>query len=192
MLQACRLRDGVVGKWHLGLGVGGPGLERRHKTRAARDRFRLLLHHARDGRSRAVRLCRKSSRRRCRSGRSDSGQLSASRSATSQPATIAPTCSRCIQPRPRPDNRQRHQPHRLHDRRQSGPLWKRRRHRRRAYAARPSIFIKQHRDKPFFLYFATHDIHVPRVPHPRFLGKTNMGPRGDAIVGVRLVARDRF
>src|SRR5262249_15913252 len=33
----------------------------------------------------------------------------------------------------------------------------------------------------FFLYFATHDIHVPRVPHPRFAGKTEMGPRGDAI-----------
>jgi arylsulfatase A-like enzyme len=42
-------------------------------------------------------------------------------------------------------------------------------------------FIKQNRDKPFFLYFATHDIHVPRVPHPRFRGATKMGPRGDAI-----------
>lgn len=35
--------------------------------------------------------------------------------------------------------------------------------------------------KPFFLYFATNDIHVPRVPHPRFQGATGMGPRGDAI-----------
>jgi arylsulfatase A-like enzyme len=43
-------------------------------------------------------------------------------------------------------------------------------------------FIKQNREKPFFLYFATHDIHVPRVPHPRFRGATSMGPRGDAIV----------
>ena len=40
----------------------------------------------------------------------------------------------------------------------------------------------QQKDKPFFLYFAPHDIHVPRVPHPRFKGKTPMGPRGDAIV----------
>ncbi len=40
---------------------------------------------------------------------------------------------------------------------------------------------KQRRGKPFFLYFATHDIHVPRVPHPRFVGRTTMGPRGDAI-----------
>ncbi len=43
-------------------------------------------------------------------------------------------------------------------------------------------FIKRHRGTPFFLYFATHDIHVPRVPHPRFAGKSGMGPRGDAIV----------
>jgi arylsulfatase A-like enzyme len=43
-------------------------------------------------------------------------------------------------------------------------------------------FIKDHRDEPFFLYFATHDIHVPRVPHARFVGATIMGPRGDAIV----------
>ena len=28
----------------------------------------------------------------------------------------------------------------------------------------------------------THDIHVPRVPHPRFVGRTGMGPRGDVIV----------
>lgn len=43
-------------------------------------------------------------------------------------------------------------------------------------------FIKKNKDKPFFLYFCTQDIHVPRVPHPRFSGKTSMGPRGDAIV----------
>jgi len=43
-------------------------------------------------------------------------------------------------------------------------------------------FIKRSKDKPFFLYFATHDIHVPRVPNPRFVGQTTMGPRGDAIV----------
>ncbi|MFZ0281482.1 MAG: arylsulfatase [Bacteroidales bacterium] len=36
--------------------------------------------------------------------------------------------------------------------------------------------------KPFFLYFCTQDVHVPRVPNPRFTGKTGMGPRGDAIV----------
>ena len=43
-------------------------------------------------------------------------------------------------------------------------------------------FIEKHRSEPFFLYFATHDIHVPRVPNQRFVGKTPMGPRGDVIV----------
>ncbi len=43
-------------------------------------------------------------------------------------------------------------------------------------------FIEQNQSKPFFLYFALHDPHVPRVPHPRFVGKTELGPRGDVIV----------
>jgi arylsulfatase A-like enzyme len=43
-------------------------------------------------------------------------------------------------------------------------------------------FIEKNKDKPFFLYFATHDIHVPRMPHERFTGKSGMGPRGDAII----------
>lgn len=43
-------------------------------------------------------------------------------------------------------------------------------------------FIAQNRNKKFFLYFSTHDIHVPRMPHARFEGKSGMGPRGDAIL----------
>ncbi len=43
-------------------------------------------------------------------------------------------------------------------------------------------FIEANQQKPFFLYFGTHDIHVPRVPHARFVGKSGMGPRGDAIL----------
>lgn len=43
-------------------------------------------------------------------------------------------------------------------------------------------FIEREKKGPFFLYFATHDIHVPRVPNARFVGQTTMGPRGDAIV----------
>ena len=42
-------------------------------------------------------------------------------------------------------------------------------------------FIEQHRDRPFFLYFATHDIHVPRAPHARFAGSSGCGIRGDVI-----------
>lgn len=43
-------------------------------------------------------------------------------------------------------------------------------------------FIATNNSKPFFLYFGTNDIHVPRVPHERFAGKSGMGPRGDAIL----------
>jgi arylsulfatase A-like enzyme len=58
-------------------------------------------------------------------------------------------------------------------------------------------FIDRVGDKPFFLYFATHDVHVPRCPHPRFRGKSEHGLRGDAIVeldwcvGEVLAALDR-
>jgi arylsulfatase A-like enzyme len=66
------------------------------------------------------------------------------------------------------------------------------------FTSRAVAFIERHRDRPFFLFFATHDPHVPRVPHPRFVGKTSMGPRGDAIVqtdwsvGEILAALDRL
>lgn len=43
-------------------------------------------------------------------------------------------------------------------------------------------YLEQESAEPFFLFFSLHDIHVPRAPHPRFVGKTTMGPRGDAIV----------
>jgi arylsulfatase A-like enzyme len=43
-------------------------------------------------------------------------------------------------------------------------------------------FFDSNKQKPFFLYLATHDIHVPRMPHSRFVGKSVMGPRGDAIL----------
>ena len=43
-------------------------------------------------------------------------------------------------------------------------------------------FINQHKKEPFFMYFATNDVHVPRFPHERFRGKNKMGLRGDAIV----------
>lgn len=59
-------------------------------------------------------------------------------------------------------------------------------------------FIESAGKGPFFLYFAAHDPHVPRVPHPRFAGKSGMGPRGDAIlqfddnVGTVLATLDRL
>lgn len=42
-------------------------------------------------------------------------------------------------------------------------------------------FMESNKDKPFFLFFSSHDIHVPRMPHERFHGKTKLGFRGDAI-----------
>jgi arylsulfatase A-like enzyme len=43
-------------------------------------------------------------------------------------------------------------------------------------------FIAKHKDQPFFLYYAAHENHVPRVPNPVHRGKTPLGPRGDAVV----------
>ena len=44
-----------------------------------------------------------------------------------------------------------------------------------------TAFIEENKGRPFFLYFATHDVHVPRVPHARFKGTSQCGIRGDAI-----------
>ncbi|KPM47969.1 sulfatase-like hydrolase/transferase [Jiulongibacter sediminis] len=43
-------------------------------------------------------------------------------------------------------------------------------------------FIDANRQKPFFLYYGLHEPHVPRVPNEKFVGKSGMGPRGDAIL----------
>ena len=43
-------------------------------------------------------------------------------------------------------------------------------------------WIEANRKQPFFLFFASQDIHVPRVAHERFQGKSTLGPRGDCIL----------
>lgn len=43
-------------------------------------------------------------------------------------------------------------------------------------------FVRENKDKPFFLYYGLHQPHVPRVPNERFVGKSGMGPRGDVIL----------
>jgi arylsulfatase A len=59
-------------------------------------------------------------------------------------------------------------------------------------------WMEAHRTRPFFLFLASHDIHVPRMPHERFQGKSAMGYRGDSIlqfdwcVGEILNALDRL
>lgn len=43
-------------------------------------------------------------------------------------------------------------------------------------------WIEGNKDNPFFLFFSSHDLHVPRIPHERFQGKSPLGFRGDSIV----------
>lgn len=66
------------------------------------------------------------------------------------------------------------------------------------FAKKAVEFIEQRQKAPFFLYLATHDAHVPRVPHARFRGSSQSGVRGDVIqefdatVGSVLDALDRL
>jgi arylsulfatase A-like enzyme len=43
-------------------------------------------------------------------------------------------------------------------------------------------WIEANKAHPFFLFFASHDLHVPRMPHERFQGATKLGFRADSIV----------
>ncbi len=43
-------------------------------------------------------------------------------------------------------------------------------------------YIKKNKNDPFFLYYPIQQPHVPRTPHPRFIGKSGLGPRGDVIL----------
>lgn len=50
------------------------------------------------------------------------------------------------------------------------------------FLVRAQNYIMEHKEEPFFLYYALQQPHVPRTPHPRFIGKTDLGARGDVIV----------
>ncbi len=66
------------------------------------------------------------------------------------------------------------------------------------FLERATQFVTEHKEGPFFLYYAFHQPHVPRLPGPRFEGATGLGPRGDVIaemdwcVGELLDALDRL
>lgn len=49
------------------------------------------------------------------------------------------------------------------------------------FLAKAQTYVKDHKDKPFFLYYAMQQPHVPRIPNARFVGKSSLGPRGDVI-----------
>jgi len=48
--------------------------------------------------------------------------------------------------------------------------------------AQDYLKVRKNETDPFFLYFAMQQPHVPRTPHPRFVGSSGMGPRGDVIL----------
>ena len=50
------------------------------------------------------------------------------------------------------------------------------------FLVRAQNYIMEHKEEPFFLYYALQQPHVPRTPHPRFVGETQLGARGDVIV----------
>ena len=66
------------------------------------------------------------------------------------------------------------------------------------FLGRAVSFVTEHKDRPFFLFYALHQPHVPRIPGPRFAGSTGLGRRGDVIaemdwcVGEMLNALDRL
>lgn len=45
-------------------------------------------------------------------------------------------------------------------------------------------FIRESQDDPFFLFMPLHQNHTPRVPHPKFVGKSEIGVRGDHVVEI--------
>ncbi len=50
------------------------------------------------------------------------------------------------------------------------------------FADMAKAFMNERSDQPFFLFLSMHQNHVPRIPHPRFVGKSGVGLRGDHVV----------
>ncbi|SHJ10187.1 sulfatase family protein [Pseudozobellia thermophila] len=50
------------------------------------------------------------------------------------------------------------------------------------FLEKAKAYVNEHKGEPFFLYYALQQPHVPRTPHPRFVGASGLGPRGDVIV----------
>lgn len=48
-------------------------------------------------------------------------------------------------------------------------------------AEKATAFIDANHEHPFFLYFATSDIHVPRMPNDKFAGRSQCGVRCDVL-----------
>ena len=50
------------------------------------------------------------------------------------------------------------------------------------FLEKAQAYVENHKEEPFFLFYAMQQPHVPRTPHPRFVGTSGLGPRGDVIV----------
>lgn len=50
------------------------------------------------------------------------------------------------------------------------------------FSGKACAFVRAHKNRRFFLYYALHQPHVPRVPNPKFAGKSGLGARGDVIL----------
>jgi arylsulfatase A-like enzyme len=43
-------------------------------------------------------------------------------------------------------------------------------------------FVERNHDKPFFLYYAPHNVHAPAIPGPRFVDASGLSKRADTLV----------
>ncbi|MGE0001106.1 MAG: arylsulfatase [Fimbriimonadaceae bacterium] len=49
------------------------------------------------------------------------------------------------------------------------------------FTAKATAFIEKNKDRRFFLFLPTHDVHAPLLPHPRWNGASQCGLRGDTL-----------
>lgn len=60
------------------------------------------------------------------------------------------------------------------------------------FLEKAKTYVRNRKIGPFFLYYAMRQPHVPRTPHPRFAGSTEHGARGDVIVEAMLWSENSY